>query len=357
MHEPARRFGGSRQPLCLVGRGGADEVALRRCVRKHVAIVDGAPASYDVTVPFRKTLIVGLIALAVLGYAGSRHFDDEEPSLIDLIGRGDVTFDVPPTVVLPDRNPPYLAGVDPIVSPVVPVTPPTINVSNDPAGRPYDVLLERGAKVERRPFAKLHAPTRKVLIMGGEETANVRPGTYRPVLLAERPRRKYRVDAIWVREKGDAEKIVGVVIVERDSHVVRWRQVAARAYTTTEGYGGITTVEWSALPKGVDNPVESAYWDRLREQRREAVTADGDGHAGVDTVIFRTRNGWGSFPSFAGFDAAGNRAQTVLWSMVVPWRLAFPTGTPPARITRRENQLRSCLKGRTLDGYRCQLVR
>jgi hypothetical protein len=357
MHESARRFGGSRQPLCLVGRGGADEVALRRCVRKHVAIVDGAPASYDVTVPFRKTLIVGLIALAVLGYAGSRHFDDEEPSLIDLIGRGDVTFDVPPTVVLPDRNPPYLAGVDPTVSPVAPVTPPTIYVSLDPDGRAYDVRLAPGAKVDRRPLAQLHAPTRKVLVMGGEEVANVRPGAHRPVLLAERRGRKYRLDAMWLHQKSDRPRMVGVVLVERDSPVLRWRQLADPAYTTDRGYGGITTVEWSAREKGVRNPVENAYWDRLRAQRREVATVDGDGHAGVDTVIFRSGAGWGSFPSFVGLDAAGRRAQIVLWSLHAPWRLAFPEGTPPARITRRENQLLACLRGRKLDGFRCLLER
>lgn len=293
--------------------------------------------------PFRRTFIAVLILLGVAGYLGGRHLDDDEPppsydELLGAISRGDLTV-ASPAWPLFETTPAIL-----------PPTEVTIEVPLDPAGRPYDVWLAPGAEVDRLPLVRLHAPTRKVLFMGGEETSNVRPGAYRPVLLAERPRREYPVDAIWLYEPGRERKTVGVVIVERDSPVVRWRQLADPAYTTYQGFGGITTVEWSAHPKDVNNPVEWAYWDKLRQRRLQTATVDADGRPGSDTVIFRTGPGDGSYPSFAGFDAAGRRAQIVLWSQAVPWRLTFPVGTPPARVTRRENQLWSCLRGRTLDG-------
>ena len=47
----------------------------------------------------------------------------------------------------------------------------------------------------------------------------------------------------------------------------------------------------------------------------------------MDTIAFS--NGWGdgSFPSLAGYDASGARAAIVLWSVVAPWRIAFPEGS------------------------------
>ena len=196
--------------------------------------------------------------------------------------------------------------------------------------------------------------------MGGEETMYVRAGDFSPITLAERPGRRYPVDAIWLRERypsGVSNGIVGVAIVERDTPVVRWVQEGP-GYGTDAGLGGITTVEWAAQPKGDATAMSRIYWDELVDQGHQFVAADVDGHEGVDTVVFSNGFGDGGFPSIAGYDAAGRRAQIVLWTVVAPWRLAFPQGTPPRQVTTRERALAACLAGRrTIDGARCRVAR
>jgi hypothetical protein len=251
------------------------------------------------------------------------------------------------------------------LEPSAPLGPPAprepVQVSLDPTGRPYDELLRLRSTIERRRLTTVHAPSRRVLFMGGENTMWVRAGEYTPVTLAERSGRRYPVDAIWLREpfrKRFHERIVGVVIVERDTAVVRWHKQGP-GYGTDAGLGAITTPEWAALPKGDENPITRLYWGDIVDKGRQWVTADVDGHEGVDTVIFFNGFGDGGFPSIAGYDAAGRRAQIVLWTIVAPWRLAFPDGTPPAQVTKRENELAACLAGRrTVDGgARCRLAR
>jgi hypothetical protein len=86
---------------------------------------------------------------------------------------------------------------------------------------------------------------------------------------------------------------------------------------------------------------------------------DIDGHEGVDTHVFSNGFGDGGFPAVAGYDAAGKRAQIVLWTIVVPWRLAFPEGEPPSQVTKREEEHAACLAGRrTVElGMRCRVER
>ena len=239
-----------------------------------------------------------------------------------------------------------------------PSTPTFLDVTVDPSGHPYDVALGGRAKVERSPLAILHAPSRRVLFLGGEATPYVKAGEYEPVTLAERPERRYPVHAIWVRGTR-YDSIVGVVIVERDTRVVRWQQLQRVAYGTDGGVGGITTVEWAARPKELENVVSRLYDEELIESSRQSFTADVDGHRGVDTIVFANGFGDGGFPSIAGYDASGARAAIVLWTIAAPWRLAFPTGTPPPEVTRREKTLAACLDGRrTVElGMRCRLSR
>ncbi len=233
-------------------------------------------------------------------------------------------------------------------------------VTLDPAGRPYDKPIRPGGTVTRRRLAVLHAPSRQVLFMGGENTLYVRAGDFTPMTLAERPGRRYPVDAIWLREhypSGVSNGIVGVAIVERDTPVVRWVEEGP-GYGTDAGLGGITTVEWAAEPKGDETAMSRIYWDELVDQGHQFVAADVDGHEGVDTVVFSNGFGDGGFPSIAGYDPAGRRAQIVLWTVVAPWRLAFPHGTPPRQVTTRERALAGCLAGRrTIDGARCRVAR
>ena len=144
------------------------------------------------------------------------------------------------------------------------------DVSLDPAGRPYDVSPLPGATFERRRLTTLHAPSRRIRFMGGEYVAfaSLDPqdvGT--PVTLTERAGRRYPVDAIWQTYK-KTDSIAGVVIVERDTQIVRWEELHNAAYFTDGGTGGITTYEWSALPKGSDNPIDKLYWSELVDKGR-----------------------------------------------------------------------------------------
>jgi hypothetical protein len=227
----------------------------------------------------------------------------------------------------------------------------------DPEGRPYDAPLFSGSSLARRPLTVLHAPSGQVLFMGGEHLPF--PNAAAPgATLAKRPDRRYPVDAIWeVRKESGLESIVGVVIVERDTPIVRWRLLHEAAYVTDGGVGGITTHEWATKGSSQDNEIGRLYTRELSQKGRQHFTADVDGHEGVDTIGFL--NGWGDgvFPSIAGYDASGDRVEIVLWTKVVPWRLAFPAGRPPALITKAEQDFAECLAGRRLvEGFRCRLA-
>jgi hypothetical protein len=193
--------------------------------------------------------------------------------------------------------------------------------------------------------------------MGGEFVMYAESGEFDPVLLAERPGRLYDVDAIWLDRKGTRlDSIVGVVLVEREGVVERWKQLRRAGYVTDGGVGGITTPEWAAADKGEQNEVSQLYERELVDKARQRFVADVDGHDGTDSLVFSNGYGDGYFPAVAGYDAAGRRLEIVLWSIATPWRLAFPEGTPPPQVTQRGNELADCLAGkRRVDGYRCRV--
>jgi len=246
----------------------------------------------------------------------------------------------------------------PSPTPAAPTPRPPVDVTLDPTGRPYDVALPIAATVERRPLAMLHAPSRNVIFLGGEAVPYVRAGEYETVTLAERPERTYPVHAIWIDTRDSYDSIVGVVIVERDTRVVRWRQLERVAYGTDGGLGGITTLEWAAKDKSLENDVQRRWEDELIDKRRQSFAIDADGVEGIDTIAFANGFGDGGSPSIAGYDAHGERSAIVLWTIVAPWRLAFPQGRPPLQVTARENALAACLAGRRkVDGARCRVAR
>ena len=239
-----------------------------------------------------------------------------------------------------------------------PTEPRFVDVTLDPTGRPYDVALPTGATVERRPLTLLHAPSRRVIFMGGEAVPYVTAGEYQPVTLAERRGRRYPVHAIWVDTADSHDSIVGVVIVERDARVVRWRQLDRVAYGTDGGLGGITTVEWAAKEKSLDSEVQRRWEEELIDKGRQSVAIDADGVDGIDTIAFANGFGDGGFPSIAGYDAQGRRSAIVLWTIVAPWRLAFPEGEPPPQVTTQEKALAACLAvRRRIEGARCRATR
>jgi hypothetical protein len=254
----------------------------------------------------------------------------------------------------------FVGGDDEPEAIATPTTPETFvwDVSLDPSGRPYDVFVHPGVEVGRRPLAVLHAPSRRIQLMGGEYLATAgldetNRGT--PVTLDARPGRRYPVHAIW-QVYGRQENTVAAVIVERNTPVVRWETLDEIGYVTDGGTGGITTYEWAALPKESGNPISDLYWAELVQKRKLFFLGDADGHPGTDTIAFS--NGWGDgrFPAIAGYDSSGGRAAIVLWSSAVPWRLAFPEGTPPAEVTQRENDFAACIKGlRLVEGGPCRV--
>jgi hypothetical protein len=297
-------------------------------------IVVGCRRSYDETVPQRPYVIAGLVVLAVVAFAYAR-------------GEGVQKADDP-------------AG---IVAPPTPQAPPPefIDVTVDPSGRPYDRSLQKGGSIERRPLAVLHAPSRRVLFLGGESVPWMPEGESAPITLAERPQRRYRVDAVWRRERIGGkryEDIVGVVIVERDTPVVRWRELERVGYGTDAGLGAITTPEWAARREAHPEDGDRLY-ERLIDMSGRYFVDDVDGHEGADTLVFSNGYGDGGFPAVAGYDAAGKRSQIVLWTIAAPWRLAFPEGEPPPQVTKREETLAACLAGRrTVElGMRCRVAR
>ena len=152
---------------------------------------------------------------------------------------------------------------------------------------------------------------------------------------------------------------MGIVIVERDTPIVRWKILDDAAYVTDGGTGGITTSEWALQDKAVRERGQSRLLrQRAPEGPASTSPSDVDGYYGIDTIGFS--NGWGDgvFPSIAGYDAAGERVEIVLWTKVVPWRLAFPEGKPPAIVTKTENEFAQCVKGlRKIDGSRCRVSR
>ena len=233
-----------------------------------------------------------------------------------------------------------------------PAEPRYLDVKLDPAGRPYDVAFKKGfeGRVVRRPLAVLHAPSGRVRFTGGE-TAPGEPGDPQ-IVLAERAGRRYPVHAIWLdATKRGVDEIVGVVIVERDAPVARWRELNPYAYGTDAGTGAIATVE---TPMDMDTfeELNRVFMSELVDKGRQSFTADVDGSPGVDTIVFANGYGDGGFPSVAGYDASGRRVAIVLWSTVAPWRLSFPEGTPPPQVTERENELAACLAGkRTVEGW------
>jgi hypothetical protein len=165
------------------------------------------------------------------------------------------------------------------------------------------------------------------------------------------------VDAIWVDTRNSYDSIVGVVIVERDTPVWRWGQLERVAYGTDGGLGGITTVEWAAKEKSLDSEVQRRWQEELVDKGRQSFSIDADGVEGIDTVAFANGFGDGGFPSIAGYDAEGRRSAIVLWTIVAPWRLAFPQGEPPPQVTARENALAACLDGRrTIAGAHCRVA-
>jgi hypothetical protein len=228
-------------------------------------------------------------------------------------------------------------------------------VSLDPSGRPYDTVLFRDARVVRRPLTALYAPSNRVLVMGGEYVMFAKAGEYDALELA---RRRYPVEAIWLDRPGRTlDRIVGVVLVEREGAVRRWQQLARAGYVTDGGVGGITTPEWAALSKGEDNEVSRLYGRELVDKGRQWFVADIDGHEGLETLVFSNGYGDGYFPAIAGYDETGRRVHIVLWSVATPWRLAFPEGTPPRQVTQRERELARCLAGkRRVNGYRCRVA-
>jgi hypothetical protein len=135
-------------------------------------------------------------------------------------------------------------GATPGTVPRLTTTVP-LDVSLDPNGRPYDVVLPAGARVQRKRLTMLYAPSARILITGGEYVGHLKPGDEDPVQLAERPDHAYPIEIVWLSHPNGigSPSVAGILIRERDTPVVRWRELERLAYGTDGGVGGITTPE------------------------------------------------------------------------------------------------------------------
>lgn len=150
------------------------------------------------------------------------------------------------------------------------------------------------------------------------------PGTTAPVSLAvlDSPSSGRRVAFVEVRLAPAAP--------------VRWEEEPGLGFVTDGGDGGVLA------PDSRDEP---AAPDAAAFEWIEAMHPDGDSTAqhvcvlrstsgGVDGVVFSAGYGDGWYPTYLGYDAAGQVVSVVSDGFVVPWALSGLPGTPPAGVSR-----------------------
>jgi len=157
--------------------------------------------------------------------------------------------------------------------------------------------------------------------LGGDQLRRVAaPGTSAPITLA-------------VLEGSNSARSVAFVEVRvGDGVPVRWEEDPALGFVTDGGDGGV----WAPA-----TPDEQAVDDVAAFDSIEAMYPNGDSasgnvcvlrstKAGVDGVQFSAGWGDGGYPTFVGYDAAGQEVSVVSHGLIIPWSLSGLPGTPPS---------------------------
>ncbi len=238
---------------------------------------------------------------------------------------------------------------------------PLLQVTLDPDGRPYDEALRRGHDVERETIGTIAAPGGELLVMDGN-AIHVDPSFFadESVEVEVTPERIeddgvhfVNVDVVWELWPAAAglkrsRSVLGVWLGPTDAPVEAWDPFEL-AYGTDGGVGGV-------IPRSVNTLVEELgddeWWIDDPDFGANYELLDLDDIPGTETLVFANGYGDGGFPLSRGRNADGEVVAVLIWRIGAPWRLAAPTGLPPADVIERENELLECLAGdRPIDVF------
>lgn len=230
---------------------------------------------------------------------------------------------------------------------------PLLRVTLDPDGRPYDEALRPGSTMERETIGTIAAPAGELLVMDGN-AIQVDPSFFadESVRIEVAPERVdedgvhvVNVDVIWERwpaAVGGARgrSVLGVWIGPTDAPVEAWDPFEL-AYGTDGGVGGVIPRSVIALAEELDDE----WWIDHPDFGPDYELLDLDDIPGTETLVFVNGSGDGAFPLARGRDADGQVVAVLIWRTGAPWRLAAPSGRPPADVIEREEELLECIAG------------
>ena len=226
-------------------------------------------------------------------------------------------------------------------TPSTTTTAAVLQVTLDPAGRPYDRELTAGTAIEVAPLGSLSVPTGRIWVLAGENVPYADTESSTSVDLGAAG--SYELGAVWLRESG-RRSLAGLVFRVSAGEVVRWDPFA-HAYGTDGGMGAVLSM--SAI--GASSRLR-------RSELLDRVVAGEEVVVDTDIIVFGNGYGDGAFPLTRGYDASDALARVVIWHLTVPWRGAFGDSAPaPPDVTDYEDELARCLAGGPApDGYsRC----
>jgi len=231
-----------------------------------------------------------------------------------------------------------------------------LDVSLDADGRPYDVSVPSGSTIFREPIGKLTAEGGELLVMDGisaqmdpladeEEAVPISVEADRVDELGI-----HYVNLEMIRHQGERNgrrwvETLGVWVGPTDAQVASWDPFED-AYATEGITGGIIAA------RSVRDIKRNWYFDQPVSDL-DYYLVDVDGRPGTETFTFTNGRFDGFYPMSRGRNAENEVVAVVIWRTDAPWRLAVPTGAPPADVTEREEQLIECIAGEReiyLDG-------
>lgn len=251
-----------------------------------------------------------------------------------------------------------------------PHSPGELDIELDPSGRPYDA---DGAsfwadRVEREFLTQFAAPGGEISIMDGSAIV-VDPYAFREeAVVVTLPADEVDVFVhreFYEREDGEAlDQFLALEVVVPGEVVESW-DAFEFGYGTDGGQGGIVSSgvfdaaqSWAATTEGSGtvvtssdgssylvpyNPGDDFFIDT--DFTQEIEVHDLDGSPGSDTIVFSNGFGDGGLPMVRGRNQDGAIIAFVVFDNRYPWRLMFPSDSPPADVSIREDELAECLAG------------